>query len=100
MWDVLVGHEAEATGAEQDAFVPPLAPLHVQLHGPLPLTDDGVPALQRFADGLLEVATPLAEPHVPLTGLGLRGSPLTAVQPEPFHDHHPPLLFSWKTVPL
>ena len=55
-------------GAVQAAVVPPLLPLQLQDHGPLPLTVVAVPALQRFVDGALVTVTPLAAPHVPLTG--------------------------------
>ena len=59
---------AEATFvAEQVAVVPP--PLPAQLHdqGPLPLTVEAVPALQRFAVGALARLPPFEDPHAPLT---------------------------------
>jgi hypothetical protein len=52
--------------AEHLAVVPPLLPTQVQLQGPLPLTADAVPALQRLADGAV-TATPAAAPHNPFT---------------------------------
>ena len=54
--------------AEHDALAPPLVPLHVQLHGPEPVTDDALPALQRPDVGACESAVPLDEPHEPATG--------------------------------
>ena len=53
-------------GAEQAASVPLLLPLQVQDHGPLPVTPDAVPVLQRPATGRLVTAMPLAPPQVPL----------------------------------
>ena len=53
----------EAVGAEQLAFFPPLLPTQDHVHGPLPLTDEVVPALQRLVVGVLLTATPLVEPH-------------------------------------
>ncbi len=34
--------------AEQDAVVPPLLPVHDQLHGPEPETEDADPVVQRL----------------------------------------------------
>ena len=53
--------------AEQFALVPPFDPPQVQLHGPLPETEDAVPALQRFELGALVKLCPFDEPHAPLT---------------------------------
>ena len=53
--------------AEQFALVPPFTPAQVQLHGPLPETEDAVPALQRFELGALKKPCPFDEPHAPLT---------------------------------
>jgi hypothetical protein len=58
-----------STGAEHEAVMPPLLPAQVQLHGPLPLTEDALPLLHRFAVGALATETPFADPHDPLTGL-------------------------------
>ena len=59
---------AEATFfAEQVALVPPPLPAQLHDHGPLPLTDDAVPALQRLAVGAVLSLPPFEEPHVPLT---------------------------------
>ena len=53
--------------AEQLAFVPPLMPTHVHVHGPVPLTIDALPALHRFVVGTLWKLPPLDDPHVPFT---------------------------------
>ena len=59
--------EATRSGAEQEAFVPPFDSLHDQVHGPVPVTVVAVLlALQRFEDGVVEAATPFAEPQDPL----------------------------------
>lgn len=50
------------------AVVPPLLPLQLQSHGPLPLTEEAMPALHRPVVGLLLKLSPFADPHVPLTG--------------------------------
>jgi len=52
-----------AGGAEQLAVVPPPLLAQDQFHGPLPVTAEAVPALQRLVAGALLTATPLAEPH-------------------------------------
>jgi hypothetical protein len=56
------------SGAEHDAVVPPLVQL--QCHGPLPLTTEAVPVLQKFLVGALLTATPFDKPHNSLTGGG------------------------------
>jgi hypothetical protein len=53
--------------AEQLAFVPPLIPAHVHVHGPVPVTVDAGPALHRLADGAVRKLCPLDGPHAPLT---------------------------------
>jgi hypothetical protein len=45
-----------------------LTPAHVQVHGPLPVTVDGVPAVHRFTAGVVEVTEPLALPQAPFPG--------------------------------
>jgi hypothetical protein len=55
--------------AEQPALVPPLAPLHVHVHGPLPLTDDAVPVVQRLAVGAAVRSAPLLLPQAPLVAV-------------------------------
>ena len=56
--------------AEQEAVLPPLLPIQLQDHGPLPVTEDAVPELQRPVAGTVEKLPPLAEPHCPFTGTG------------------------------
>ncbi|CAK0752727.1 hypothetical protein CCP4SC76_2330002 [Gammaproteobacteria bacterium] len=51
--------------AEQLAVDPPLLPLHDQYHGPEPLTEEAVPALQRPLVGVLVNDWPLDEPQAP-----------------------------------
>ena len=53
--------------AEQVAVVPPLLPAQLHDHGPLPVTADAVPALQRLVVGALVRSAPFEEPHAPLT---------------------------------
>jgi hypothetical protein len=53
--------------AEQLAPVPPLEPLQFHVHGPEPLTDDGVPVEQRLVEGADDTLVPFADPHLPLT---------------------------------
>jgi len=55
--------------AEQVAVVPPFEPVQLHVQGPLPLTDEAVPALQRLLAGALEKVPPLELPHAPLTGV-------------------------------
>ena len=56
--------------ALQLAGVPPPLPAQVHVHGPVPPTADGVPALQRFVVGATDTVVPLAVPHTPLIGVG------------------------------
>ena len=58
------------TDAEQLAVVPPLEPPQLHVHGPVPATDDAVPAEQRLVEGLDDTVVPFADPHTPLTGAG------------------------------
>ena len=46
----------EASLSEHDAVPPPLLPAQVHDHGPLPLTFEAVPTLQRFAVGAVLTA--------------------------------------------
>lgn len=64
----LVGEPPEllARGAVQELVVPPFVPAHIQVHGPLPATDEALPAVHRFAVGAALAATALADPHMPL----------------------------------
>ncbi len=54
--------------AEQLAVVPPLDPVQLHVHGPVPLTVVAVPALQRLVVGAVVKVPPLDEPHTPFTG--------------------------------
>ena len=54
--------------AEQVAVVPPFDPAQLHDHGPLPLTDEAVPGLQRLLAGALEKVSPLELPQAPLAG--------------------------------
>jgi hypothetical protein len=42
-----------------------LDPLHVHVHGQLPVTDDAVPVEHKLLVGLVDVAVLLALPHTP-----------------------------------
>jgi hypothetical protein len=53
--------------AEQVAVVPPLSPAQVHVHGPLPETALGVPALHRFV-GVVASDWPLSLPQTPFVG--------------------------------
>ena len=81
--------EADWRGAEHDAVVPPLAPAQLQFQGPLPVTADAVPALQRFVVGAVLVAAPFALPHTPFTGCAASCAEQVAVVPPllPAHVH-------------
>jgi hypothetical protein len=52
--------------AEQLAVEPPLAPEQLQSHGPVPVTVEAVPALQRLVVGALVRVELFDEPHAPL----------------------------------
>jgi len=54
--------------AEHEALAPPLLPAQLHDHGPLPLTGDAAPAVQRLAVGALARLAPLEDPHAPFTG--------------------------------
>lgn len=58
-----------SNGAEHDALVPPLDPLQFHVHGPDPETADAVPAEHNPLEGADVLATPLAEPQEPFTGV-------------------------------
>ena len=53
--------------------MPPPEPAHVQFHGPEPFTLEAVPALQRFAVGVLVRSAPFEEPHAPFVPPPLAG---------------------------
>jgi hypothetical protein len=46
-----------------------LEPVHIQFHGPEPLTAVALPVLQRFAVGAALTAVPFAVPQAPFTGV-------------------------------
>ncbi len=52
--------------AEHCAVVPPSDPVQFQVHGPVPLTVEALPALQRFVLGAVRKFPVFAEPHMPL----------------------------------
>ena len=83
----------EASVSEHDAVLPPLLPAQVHDHGPLPLTVDAVPAVQRLAVGAVLTDAPFEEPHAPFTGGGGSSAEQVAVVPPPLpaqlHDHGP-----------
>jgi len=83
-----------SSGAEHEALVPPLDPVQVHAHGPEPDKLEAVPVEQRLVDGFVVTPTLLAAPQAPLV-VGMRGSPLTAIQVLPFHDHQLFAAFSW-----
>ena len=72
-----------STGAEHEALVPPFDPPQLQLHGPVPMAADVVPDEQRLAVGALRVATPLADPHLPV----IAGDPLRQMTTLPLETH-------------
>src|SRR5208283_4248623 len=53
--------------AEQLAVDPPLDPAQDQFHGPVPVSAEAVPVLQRFELGAVVKPCPFDEPHAPLT---------------------------------
>lgn len=55
--------------AEQLAFVPPPVPLQNQFHGPVPVTVEEVPLLQRPVVGIVYMFALLFAPHAPSTFL-------------------------------
>jgi hypothetical protein len=70
-----------ATDATQVAVAPPLEPPQLHVQGPVPATDDTVPAEQRLAEGLDDTLVPFADPHTPLTGVAA-----TPTTPSPFRS--------------
>ena len=65
---VAVGSWFAVLFALQLAVVPPLAPVHDHVHGPVPVTEVAVPAVQRFVVGIVATVVPFDEPHDPLIG--------------------------------
>jgi hypothetical protein len=70
---------ATVADAEQLAVVPPLEPPQLHVHGPVPATDDAVPAEQRLVEGAADTVVPFADPHMPLTGAGAAAFTVTVV---------------------
>ena len=75
-------------------MAPPPEPAQLQVHGPLPLTVDAVPAVQRLAVGVLVRSAPFEEPHAPLTfvvdaSLSEHDAVLPPLLPAQVHDHGP-----------
>jgi hypothetical protein len=59
----------DESDAEQEAVIPPLEPVQLQVHGPAPATDEADPVEQRFVAGALLTVVPFAEPQVPFTAV-------------------------------
>ena len=98
--------ETVAAGAcaEHCAVAPPFDPAQLQLHGPVPVTADAVPALHRLPpDGAVFVVAPFAAPHTPLTGAGVSFAEHCAAVP-PFDpaqvQSHGPLPLTLDAVPV
>jgi hypothetical protein len=70
-----------ASGAAQEAVLPPSDPTQLHCHGPLPATVEAVPAEQRLVVGVVLTATPFAAPHEPLTTCCASGAAHEAVAP-------------------
>ena len=60
--------------AEQVAVVPPFVLLQLQFHVTVPVTDEGVPLVQRLAEGAIVKVWPPAVPQVPLIGSILKAA--------------------------
>jgi hypothetical protein len=69
------------SGAEQDAFAPPLVPLQLQRNGPTPITEEVLPVAQRFELGAEDDESPFALPQVPMVGIGKSGAEHEAFEP-------------------
>jgi len=82
---------AAATPALHVETEPPFVPVQVQLHGPVPETADGAPALQRLLVGAFANWPVLAAPQTPLATRAdaeqLAVEP--PVLPSQVHDHGP-----------
>ena len=57
--------------AEQLTIEPPLDPVQLHVHGPMPFTTVAVPALHRLVVGAVVNVPPLDVPQTPLTGLAV-----------------------------
>ena len=64
----------DASLSEHEAVLPPLLPAQLHDHGPLPLTVEAVPAVQRLAVGAVLTVAPFEQPHAPFTGARKRPS--------------------------
>ena len=58
------------TAALHDAVEPPLAPVQLQVHCPVPVTAVAVPATQRLVVGAEANTPPFAEPQLPFVVIG------------------------------
>src|SRR3954454_23572338 len=56
-----------ARDAPQEAVMPPLLPMQLQVHGPIPVTMGAAPVLHRLVVGALVTVRPLATPKAPFT---------------------------------
>lgn len=74
------------------AVFPPFVPTQLQPHGPLPLTEEAVPALHKPVVGLLLRLSPFADPQVPLTGFERLGSAPDELPVVPLLELDPPEL--------
>jgi hypothetical protein len=85
----------EVSLSEHEAVEPPLLPPQVQLQGPLPLTADAVPVLQRLALGFALTVAAFELPHAPLTGcaeavfFAEQVAVVPPLLPPQLHDHGP-----------
>ena len=94
------GVPADCSGAAHEAVAPPLVPAQDQVQGPLPVTIEAVPMLQRLVDGALLMATPLAVPQTPLSVSRLAEHEAVVPPPEPAHDQaHGPVPLTAEAVP-
>jgi hypothetical protein len=88
--------------AELDALVPPFEPVHDQVNGPAPETDDAVPAVQRLVVGALATSVLFALPQAPLTAVCVKLAEHDALVPpfEPAQDQlQGPLPLTVEAVP-
>ena len=77
--------------AEQLAVPPPLLPGHDQFHGPLPVTDEAVPVVQRPVAGALVRSAPLEAPQLALSSSNAEHE-LQSQGPLPLNDETEPVL--------
>jgi hypothetical protein len=99
---IRAGEGVPPTGATQEAAVPPLEPVQLQSHGPVPLTVEAEPTVQRFVVGAALTGTPFADPQEPLTSCWVRGAEQEAVLPpaDPVQlQSHGPVPFTVEAEP-